>query len=91
MDKIFSTRMDEAVVRNLDSLAKALGRSKKRIVEDAISLYSKTLEHRPDPIEHAFGAWQRSESAEDLRRQMRAVFGDSMRRNRKPPVATDDR
>ena len=79
MDKVFSTRMDEAVVQTLDSLAATLRTSKKRIVEDAIRLYSETVEQGPDSLEAAFGAWRRPESPERLHRQVRAVFGDSMR------------
>ena len=69
MDKIFSTRTDEAVVQTLDSLAAALRRPKKRIVEDAIRLYSQTMEQAPDPMELSFGAWRRNESAEELHRR----------------------
>lgn len=81
MDKIFSTRMDEAVVQTLDSLAAALRRPKKRIVEDAIRLYSETIEQVPDPMELSFGAWERNESAEELHRRARATFEDSFRRH----------
>ena len=83
MDKVFSTRMDEAVVQTLDSLAATLRTSKKRIVEDAIRLYSESVEARPDSFEAAFGAWRRSESPEQLHRRIRATFGDSMRRRRR--------
>ena len=48
MDKVFPTRMDEAVVQTLDSLAATLRTSGKRIVEDAIRLYSEIVEQRPD-------------------------------------------
>lgn len=82
MDKIFSTRMDEAVAQTLDSLAATLRTSKKRVVEDAIRFYSETVEHKPDPIALAFGAWRRPDSPEQLYRRMRAAFGDSMRMRR---------
>ena len=81
MDKVFSTRMDEAVIQTLDGLAATLRTSKKRIVEDAIRLYSESVETRPDSFEAAFGAWQRSESPEELHRQIRATFEKAMRRH----------
>ena len=81
MDKVFSTRMDEAVVHALDSLAATLRTSKKWIVEEAIRLYIETVEQRPDSIEVAFGAWRRSASPEQLHRQMRTALGDSVRRH----------
>lgn len=81
MDKIFSTRMDEAVVQTLDSLAAALHRPKKRIIEDAIRLYSQTIEQAPDPVELSFGAWERNESAAELHRRARASFEESLRRH----------
>ena len=34
MDKIMSTRMDEAVIRHIDMLAKRLGTSKKDIYKE---------------------------------------------------------
>ena len=83
MDKVFSTRMDEAVIQTLDGLAATLRTSKKRIVEDAIRLYSESVEARPDSFEAAFGSWRRSESPEQLHRQMRAAFANSMRRRQR--------
>ena len=74
--------MDEAVVQTLDSLALTMRRSKKRIVEDAIRLYSQTVERAPDPMELSFGAWERDESAEELHRRMRTTFEESFRRHR---------
>ena len=83
MDKVFSTRLDEAVAQTLDSLASTLRTSKKRIVEDAIRCYAETVEQKPDPFATSFGAWRRSESAEQLDRQARATFGKSLRRHQR--------
>jgi len=44
MDRVLSTRIDEDVAQTLDGLAVTLRTSKKRIVEDAIRLYSETAE-----------------------------------------------
>ena len=81
MDKVLSTRIDEEVAQTLDGLAVTLRTSKKRIVEDAIRLYSKTVERQPDPIEQSFGAWRRTERPDELHRRMRAAFEDAMHRH----------
>jgi predicted transcriptional regulator len=82
MDKVLSTRVDEAVARTLDDLAASLRIPKKRIVEDAIRLYSETLEHKADPIDASFGAWRRSDAPDELHRGMRAAFESAMHRHR---------
>ena len=83
MDKVFSTRIDEATVQTLDSLAIALRRSKKRIVEDAIRLYSESVEQKPDPLDQSFGAWRRPEPPDESHRRMRAAFENSMHRHQR--------
>ena len=44
MDKIMSTRVDEAVARQIDVLAGQLGATKKAIIEEAIRHYVKKVE-----------------------------------------------
>ena len=83
MDKVFSTRIDEATVQTLESLAVAVRTSKKRIVEEAIRLYSESVEQKPDPLDQSFGAWRRSESPDELHRRIRAAFEDSMHRGQR--------
>ena len=83
MDRLFSTRIDEATAQTLESLAIALRTSKKRIVEDAIRLYSESVEQKPDPLDQSFGAWRRAEPPAELHRQMRAAFEESMRRHQR--------
>ncbi|MBL7178952.1 MAG: ribbon-helix-helix protein, CopG family [Desulfobacterales bacterium] len=65
MDKIMSTRIDEAVVRRIDLLAKKLGTSKKAVIENAIRHYAQKvdLEHKFDIFAHTLGCWQRDEPA----------------------------
>ena len=53
MDKIMSTRIDEAVIRHIGMLAKRLGTSKKAI----------EAEQGFDVLTHTFGSWQRDKSA----------------------------
>ena len=67
----------------LDGLAVTLRTSKKRIVEDAIRLYSETVEKRPDPLEQSFGAWRRNEVPEQLHRRARTAFEAAMHRHQR--------
>ena len=83
MDKVLSTRIDEDTAQTLDGLAVTLRTSKKRIVEDAIRLYSETVEQKPDPLDQSFGAWRRTEAPDELHRRIRAAFEDSMHRNQR--------
>ena len=83
MDKVLSTRIDEQIAQTLDGLAVTLRTSKKRIVEDAIRLYSESVKERPDPLEQSFGAWRRTEAPDELHRQIRAAFEDAMDRHRR--------
>ena len=83
MDKILSTRIDEQVAQTLDGLAVTLQTSKKRVVEDAIRLYSESVKEKPDPLEQSFGAWRRTEAPGALHRRMRAAFEDAMHRHRR--------
>ena len=81
MDKALSTRIDEEIAQTLDGLAVTLRTSKKRIIEDAIRLYSETVERKPDPIEQSFGAWRRTEAPDELHRRTRAAFEDATHRH----------
>ncbi|MBP9114157.1 MAG: hypothetical protein KBF88_15200 [Polyangiaceae bacterium] len=65
MDKIFSARIDDSVLRELDVATARLGMTKKAFLEHAIRLAAGSLEQSPnDEIwETAFGAWEREESA----------------------------
>jgi len=40
MDKIMSTRMDEAVIQHIGMLARKLGTSKKAVLESAVRYYA---------------------------------------------------
>jgi hypothetical protein len=52
MDKIMSTRMDEAVIQHIGILAKKLGTSKKAILENAVRQYAEKIE-----AELKFDSW----------------------------------
>jgi len=84
MDKVFSTRVDESVVRRIGSLARRLRVSKKKIVEDAVRTYAAKVgeEERQDVFEQTSGAWRRKKSAEQLVADARKTFRKSMGRRR---------
>ena len=65
MDKIMSTRMDEATIRYIGILAKMLGTSKKAVLENAVRYYVEKIEAEQDfdVFTHTFGSWRRDKSA----------------------------
>lgn len=84
MDKIFSTRVDEAIIQRIGLLAKRLNTSKKAIIEQAITAYSEKMEeeHNIDVLEQTFGAWKREETLEETIDQTKRVFRESIQRHR---------
>lgn len=64
MDKIMSTRMDEALIRRIGMLARELGTSKKAVLEDAVRCYAEKIEAEQgiDVLTATFGGWERDES-----------------------------
>lgn len=79
MDKIMSARIDEATIQRIGMLARKLGKSKKAILEEAISDYADKIEAAKDfdILSHTFGAWRREEPAEESVRSAK----DAMRRS----------
>ena len=61
MDKILSTRLDESVVRRINSLAQRLHTSKKKVIETAIEAYASKIdkEQEKDIFRETCGAWHR--------------------------------
>ncbi len=84
MDKIFSARMDEAVIQRIGSLARRLRTSKKRVVENAVAEYAAKLDEREgtDVFEQTSGAWKRKEPAPRLMEKVRGEFRKAMTRHR---------
>lgn len=85
MDKIFSTRVDEATVRRIGLLARRLNMSKKKIIESAIQIYADKMEqqHNIDVLDQTFGAWHRKGSADQIVRSARKAFRSSMIRHKR--------
>ena len=85
MDKVLSARVDEAVLRRLGMLAKALRTTKKDVLERAICTFSERIEQEQglDPFRQTCGAWQRDETPEDTTEKARLAFRQSMERHRR--------
>jgi predicted transcriptional regulator len=84
MDKILSTRVDEAIIKQIGLLAQKLATTKKAIIENAVRDYFKKVETDQDVdiLEKTFGAWQRTETPEETVRQIRNEFRKSMERHK---------
>ena len=82
MDKIMSTRMDEAVIRHIGMLAKKLGISKKAVLENAIRYYTEKIEAERglDVLTDTFGSWQRDESAAETVQNIKETMRNSQER-----------
>ncbi len=67
MDKIFSTRLDEDLIQQIDRFVKSRSITKKSLVENALRAYINGLNEnlQLDMISQSFGAWQREETAEE--------------------------
>jgi predicted transcriptional regulator len=85
MDKIMSARMDEAVIRHLDMLAKKLGTSKKAVLENAVRYYAEKIraEQGLDIFDDTFGSWQRDASAAETVRTIKDAMRKSQERYKK--------
>ena len=85
MDKIMSTRMDEAVIRHIDLLAKKLKTSKKAVLENAVRYYADKIEADQgfDVLTHTFGCWQRNESAAETVQTIKNAMRKSQERHKR--------
>ena len=82
MDKIMSTRIDEAVIRHIGMLAKRLGTSKKAILENAVRYYAEKIETEQgfDVLTHTLGCWQRDKSAAETVQTIKDTMRKSQER-----------
>ena len=85
MDKILSARLDESTVCRIGLLSQRLHTSKKKIIEDAIQLYSRQVEEKQemDIFTQTFGAWKRKKKGALEIENIRAAFRRSMMRHQK--------
>ncbi len=76
MQKIFSARLDEAALDEMDRVTRRLRISKRQFLEEAIQLRARalTVDDRDDVWSETLGAWRRSEQPETTIRRARQAF-----------------
>lgn len=85
MDKVFSARLDEIAIDELNGCARRLGLSKKQFLEEAIRLRARQAGTAvgDDVWAETAGAWKRGESvATTVRKARKAFRGAFLRRHR---------
>ena len=82
MDKIFSTRLDEGVVVELERITRRLGVTKKSFLENAIKAHVQRLsaEDEADVWTETSGAWRRRESPQRSVSAIRTVMRKNFNR-----------
>ena len=85
MDKIFSARLDESIIRRIDVLSKQMNSSKKAVIERAILVYAEKFrkDNNQDIFQQTCGTWRRKESADKTVKRARKAFRKSMYRLQK--------
>ena len=75
MQKIFSTRLEEATLHELERATRNLGMSKRQFLEEAIQLRVKAAHRLTDDVwSETLGAWRRPEPPETTVRRARRAF-----------------
>lgn len=83
MDRVLSTRIDESTVTLLGSLARELGVPKKRVIEQALRAFARTIadEKQVDVFAETCGVWRRDESPGATVKQTREAFRRGLARH----------
>ncbi len=89
MEKIFSARLDEAVLDELDRVTRQLGITKKQFLEEAIRLRAQQLsgETGVDIWAETLGTWKRKEKTETTIHRARRAFRRSFSRHHRGKYA----
>ncbi len=76
MQRAFTTRLDDDLLERLDQAARALGVSKRRLVEEALRARLGPLGNlgAGDVLERTCGAWRRDEASDETVRRCRESF-----------------
>ena len=83
MDKVFSTRLDESIICQIDQFVKDKPISKKALIEAALKKYfeeNQAASIKKDIIRESCGSWKRDEAAEDTWQKSREEFNKSYER-----------
>ena len=81
MDKIFSARLDETTLHEMNRAARRLGITKKRFLEEAIRLRTQQAGAGADIWAETLGAWKRREAPEESIAAARRAFRKSFERH----------
>ena len=83
MQKIFSARLEEATLEELERATRQLGMSKRQFLEEAIRLRAQALTRAAgdDVWTETLGAWRRPASPRTTIRQARSAFRRSFVRH----------
>lgn len=87
MDKVFSTRLDEATLDELNRVTRRLGVTKRRFLAEAIRLRAQQAGEAGDADvwAEALGAWRRRENASATVGRIRRQFRQSFERHHRRP------
>lgn len=85
MDRVFSARIDEGVLNEMNEVTRRLGLTKKRFLEEAIHERAKHLAQAAgtDVWADTLGAWRRKQSAAATVRAARRAFRKTFERHHK--------
>ena len=83
MQKIFSSRLEEATLEELERATRQLGMSKRQFLEEAIQLRAQahTREAGGDVWADTLGAWRRSESPQTTIQRARLALRQTFTRH----------
>ena len=86
MQKIFSTRLEEATLNELDRATRKLRMSKRQFLEEAIQLRAEQASRNEsgDVWSETLGAWRRSEPPETTVQRARQAFRRTFERRHRP-------
>ena len=85
MQKMFSTRLEEATLNELERATRRLGMSKRQFLEEAIQLRAEQVSRgdQDDVWSETLGAWRRSERPDRTIRGARQAFRQSFARHQR--------
>lgn len=85
MQKIFSTRLEEAAINEVARMARKRGISKRKFLEDAIYSHARHLsgEDSSDIWSETLGSWRRREKTQTTIRTARRKFQQSIERHQR--------
>lgn len=83
MDKIFSTRIDDAIIQKINDLSMKMRTSKKAIIENAVKLLGHRFEQdkKMDIFDRTCGIWNRKETPDKTLSNSKTRFSKSMKRH----------